>query len=310
MTLTAWAVTTGEAGMTTQARGLAAAVADVVMEKTVGARTLWPWRKSATTDDLAPPYPDIVVSCGRRAASQAVRVKRASGGRTVIVHVQDPRTDRAAFDLIVAMDHDRLAARGNVVKVATALHDLTADTLAAAGREWQGRFARLPRPLAGVIVGGDVRGRRFTPQDAADLIAKLVRLRAGGGLAVTPSRRTPQTVLDALTAAFAGDPGAWVWDRRGDNPYRAILALSDRLAVTGDSVSMISEAISTPLPVEVFDLAIPRYRAFVAGLVASGRVRRFAGDLAPPPAGEPVDATRTAAAAVRALLQTRTGVSG
>jgi mitochondrial fission protein ELM1 len=113
-----------------------------------------------------------------------------------------------------------------------------------------------------------------------------------------------------LTAAFVDDPGVFVWDRAGDNPYRAILALSDRLVVTGDSVSMISEAVSTPLPVEVFDPGIPRYRGFIAGLIASDRIRRFDGDPQPPPAGEPINATRTAADAVRALLQARTGLSG
>ena len=310
MTLTAWAITTGEAGMRTQARGLAAAAADVVLERTVGVASLWPWRKTSAADSFAPPYPDIVVSCGRRAAARAIAVKRASGGRTVIVHVQDPRAARGQFDLIIAMEHDRLPAGGNVVKVATALHDLTAESLAAAGDDWRERFSRLPRPLTGVMIGGDVKGRRFAARDAEDLIARLARLRAVGGLAVTPSRRTPQAVLAILNAAFAGDPGVLVWDRQGANPYRAILALSDRLVVTGDSVSMISEAVFTPLPVEVFDLGIPRYRGFIAGLIASGRVRRFAGDPASPPAGASINATDAAADAVRALLQARTGVSG
>ena len=308
--LVAWAVTTGEAGMRTQARGLAAAVAELVVEKTVGAPSLWPWRNATAGDNFAPPYPDLIVSCGRRAAPRAIAAKRASGGRALIVHVQDPRAHRAAFDLIVAMDHDRPAAGGNVVKVSTALHDLTAEALAGAGRDWLNRFSGLPRPLTGVLIGGDVKGRRFSSRDAQVLIAMLARLRAAGGLALVPSRRTPPAVLAALEAAFAGDTGVFVWNREGDNPYRAVLALTDRLVVTGDSVSMISEAVSTPLPVEVFDLGIARYGDFIAGLVGSGRVRRFAGDPTPPPAGDPINATRTAADAVRALLQARTGVSG
>jgi hypothetical protein len=39
-------------------------------------------------------------------------------------------------------------------------------------------------------------------------------------------------------------------------------------------------------------------------------VRRFEGDPSPPVTTGPVNATLEAAAAVRALLQTRTGVSG
>ena len=114
MTLTAWAVTTGEAGMRTQARGLAAAVATVVAEKTVRGGGAWPWTVPLDAA-LAPPWPDVMITCGRRAAPQAIAVKRASGGKTLIVHVQDPRARRGAFDLIVAMDHDSIPAGTNVM---------------------------------------------------------------------------------------------------------------------------------------------------------------------------------------------------
>ena len=310
MTLTAWAVTTGEAGMRTQARGLALAAADDVTEKTVRGGLGWPWAALTRPTDLSPPYPDLIVSCGRRAAPYAIAVKRASGGRTAIVHVQDPRALRGAFDLIVAMDHDRIRAGKNVMTVATALHDLNPDLLAAAGRNWRDRFAGLPRPLTGVLIGGDVKGRAFTIDDGRRLVAGLQRQRAVGGLAITPSRRTPQSVRALLFDAFAGDGGVFLWDLEGDNPYRAILALSDRLVTTGDSVSMISEAVSTPTPVEVMDMAIARYARFIEALSDMGRIRRFVGDPAWPPAKTPINATRDAADAVRALLQARTGVSG
>ena len=310
MTLTAWAVTTGEAGMRTQARGLAAAVADVVVDKTVSGRFTWPWITPSLDATLAPPWPDIMITCGRRAAPRAIAVKRASGGKTLIVHVQDPRARRGAFDLIVAMVHDRICAGGNVIKVATALHDLTAENLAAAARDWRDRFAPLPRPLTGAMIGGAVKGRAFTIDDGQRFVAGLERLRAIGGLAITPSRRTPRAARAMLADAFAGDPGVFLWDLVGDNPYRGILALADRLVVTGDSVSMMSEAVSTPAPVEVVDLGIARYRDFIQDLIDIGRIRRFDVDSASPPAAAPINATETAELAVRALIQSRTGMVG
>ena len=310
MTLTAWAVTTGEAGMRTQARGLAAAVADVVVEKVVGDRLAWPWAGRSAAVVLAPPWPDIMITCGRRAAPHAIAVKRASGGKTLIVHVQDPRARRGAFDLIVAMDHDRIDAGGNVIKVPTALHDLTAENLAAAGRDWRDRFAYLVRPLIGVAIGGDIRGRAFSSEDGERLVAGLLRLRTVAGVAITPSRRTPAALRQSLNAAFLRDPAVFLWDLEGDNPYRAILALSDRLVVTGDSVSMMSEAVSTPLPVEVMDLGIARYAPFIEGLIDAGRVSRFGEVPTPAPTATPINATEIAAKAVRALFQSRTGVVG
>ena len=290
--------------MRTQARGLAAAVTDDVIEKTVSG--LWPWSRKS----LIAPWPDLLVSCGRRSAGYAIAVRRASGGRTLIVHVQDPRWRADAFDLIVAMQHDSIRPAANVIKVATAVHDLTPEALAEAVDAWRERFARLSRPLTGIIVGGDLRGRPFTRADGERLIAALDRLRAGGGLAITPSRRTPDAVRALLHAAYGEDPNVFLWDLTGDNPYRGILALADRLVVTSDSVSMVSEALSAPHPVEVFDLDFPRHRQFTQRLVDLGLVRRFTGDPSHPPTTGPVNATANAAAVVKALLQTRTGMSG
>jgi mitochondrial fission protein ELM1 len=312
MTLTAWAVTTGEVGMRTQARGLAQAVADIVVEKTVDAGPRWPRASASSGDRLSPPWPDILITCGRRSARHSVRARKASGGKILTVHVQDPRRKPDAFDLIIAMEHDAIAAGGNVIKVSTALHDLTPGNLDAAARKWAARLEPLGRPMAGVAIGGDLRGRPFTLDDGHRLLTALRLLKEGsdGALAITPSRRTPAAVLALLAEAFADDPRVFLWNFDGDNPYRAILALSDRLVVTSDSVSMVSEALSTPHPVEVFDLGFARHADFVQDLVDRRLIRRFEGDPTPPVTAGPVNATLEAAAAVRACLQARTGVSG
>ncbi len=314
--LTAWALTTGEAGMRSQAKGLAAAVAEEVLERTAPRSGPRAWLArlfgvGRLPPEWGPPWPDLVVSCGRRAAPFARAIKAASGGRTLAVHVQDPRVFRGAFDLIVAMDHDRLVAGPRVMKIATALHDVTQERLQAAAAAWAPRMEALGRPLLGVAVGGDLRGRPFGLDDAARLVAALRRRRdeLGGGLAITPSRRTPLRVRQALIDSFADDASAYVWDLAGDNPYAGILALADRLVVTTDSVSMVSEAIATGRPVELFDLSFARHRGFIQSLVDQGLAVRL-GD---PSGGRPSvasDPTAQAAARVRGLIQMRMGFSG
>ncbi|MBA3810199.1 MAG: mitochondrial fission ELM1 family protein, partial [Caulobacteraceae bacterium] len=268
----AWAVTTGESGMRAQARGLAEAVADAVIEKTVGGRFAAPWAGGATADRLAPPWPDLLVTCGRRSAATSIAVRKASGGRTVTVHVQDPRWRANAFDLIVAMEHDPIPAGPKVLKVATALHDLTPTNLAEAARVWRGRLAPLGRPLAGVMIGGTTQRQVFTLEDGRRLLAGLERLRAeaGAALAISPSRRTPPSIVALLRDAFKNDPRVLVWDLESENPYRGILASADLLVVSGDSVSMVSEALCTSRPVEVFDVRSPNHQAFLDRLVALG----------------------------------------
>ena len=315
---TAWYVTTGEAGFRTQARGLASALAETPRELTVDLRA--PWRLlpgalaapiafaalTAGSDRPAPPWPDLVVSCGRRATAVAIAIRKASQGRTVGVHVQNPLTAVSAFDLVVAMDHDGVSGP-NVLNVPTALHDVTTARLAAAAEAWRGRLAEGEGPMAGVLLGGTTRHHPFTPETAAPLIEGLAKLRAAGWrIAITPSRRTPEPVLSALAARFAGDAGVYLWDRTGENPYLGILALSDRIVATSDSVSMVSEALATPHPVEVFgDDGGARHSLFLNGLLDRGLVRRFSGDPVSAKAGGPIDATAIAAQAVRRLLEAR-----
>jgi mitochondrial fission protein ELM1 len=294
--------------MRTQALGLAQAVAEVVVEKVLDSRRVYPWfRATLAAEGLEPPWPDVLISCGRRSAARAVAVRKASGGRTLAVHVQDPRIAPAAFDLVVAMAHDRIAEAPNVIKVGTALHDLTEANLAEAGAHWAERFARLGRPLIGVLIGGNVTGRAFTTADGRKLLDGVSRLRAatGGGLAITPSRRTPAPVRAMFAEALSRDPRVFLWDLEGANPYRGILALADRLVVTSDSVSMVSEAVAAPAPVEVFDLGFARHAGFLKSLEAKGLTRRFTGDLTPPAGALSVNATAEAAAAVRDLLRRR-----
>jgi mitochondrial fission protein ELM1 len=314
---TAWALTAGAAGMRAQARGLAEAVAHEVVEKTIGLRQ--PWKRLPTwapfvlhgldagSDPVGPPWPELIVTSGRKAAAIGLALKKKSGGKIALAHVQDPLTGPGGFDLVVAMHHDRISGP-NVVKLSTALHHVTQARLAAAAEAWRGRLARFPRPLIGVSLGGPTQRAPFGEAQARRLVEAIDRVRAatGAGVVVAPSRRTPAEITAVLEQAWKDDPGAWVWDGAGDNPYLGMLALADRLVVTADSVSMVSEALATGHPVEVFRLDLGRrHMSFIDGLVAEGLVRPFEGDPEPPTAHAPLDATLEAARVLRQVLKAR-----
>ena len=207
------------------------------------------------------------------------------------------------------MRHDPPLAGANVVPIDLALHDVTPEVLAAAAEAWRGRFADLPRPLTGVLLGGATKRHDFTVEQGRALTERLKVLRAQGGLAITPSRRTPDAVKAVLREAFAGDPGVFLWDETGDNPYRGILALSDRLVATGDSVSMVSEAIATGHPVAVFYIGGgQRHRRFVTNLFERKLASPADGLPFLPASGGPgPNSTPEAVAALRRLVESRFG---
>jgi uncharacterized protein len=311
--LSAWVLTDGKAGDEQQCLGLAEALGLAPTLRRVAPRPpfvwLMPWgpidpreAPGRPGSPIAPPFPDLAIASGRRAAPYLRALKRASDGRTFTVFLKDPRAGRGTADLLWAPAHDRLAG-DNVVSTPTAPHRVSAARLAAARADPDPRLAALPRPRAGVLVGGPSRHHRYLDEDVARLLGNLTRL-AGSGVAlmITASRRTPEPLRDGL-ARLAREHGGFFWSGEGDNPYLSILALADAVVVTADSHNMVGEAAATGAPVLVFEPSggHPKLTAFLKGLEAHGAVKPFRGRLEAF-AYEPLDSTPIVAAAVAAAL--------
>lgn len=246
------------------------------------APSLWPWPlRAIDSAALAGAMPGLVIGSGGKAAAVLAALRTGRRGRTRTVIVQHPRMRADRFDLVVVADHDGL--RGpNVLSTRTALHRMSPARLAAAAAVWGPRFAHLPRPLVSVLVGGNNGRFRLEAAEAEALAAGLAgMMRADGvGLVLTPSRRTGPVAWGVLERVLR-PLGAWLWDGTGENPYAGMLACADAIVVTNDSVSFLSEAVATRAPVLLAGLPgySQRIGAFNRALLASGRVRAFAGRL-------------------------------
>jgi mitochondrial fission protein ELM1 len=241
-----------------------------------------------------PPWPSLVIAAGRRSAPPALWLARR-GAR--LVHAMRPGMAQARFDLLVLPRHDTPASAPNVLEILGAPHRVTPAKLAAAA----GRFANLPRPRVALLLGGPVRTVGLAA-DAAGALAAQVAAEAGSVLATT-SRRTGHTATEAVAAALAPVPHALHrFGQAGENPYLAILADADAIVATGDSISMISEALTTPARIHIAGLpgtSGPRHRAFHASLFAAGQALPWAGRLDTTPRA-PLDETARVAAEIRA----------
>jgi mitochondrial fission protein ELM1 len=289
--LVCWILTDGTVGMRIQCLGLAAAAGLTPIVKHIKPSRLLRAvplagvvpgvAASAGGDPIAPPWPDVVISCGRRMAGAALAVKRLSGGRALLAHIQDPRTARDRFDMLIVPEHD--PARGdNVVTTVGSLNPQDPDSLAAAATAWRDRVSALPKPRIGVNVGGSNKRYDFSPAAVADFVADLrtVVRETGGSLLVTVSRRTDDATRRALADGLAEVPGI-VWTGGDDNPYLAFLHLADALVVSSDSVNMVSEACATGKPVHVASVEPEngRLAKFHARLRQQGYTRPFEGHL-------------------------------
>ena len=289
-----WCVSKGMAGMNSQTSGLARAVGlDFEFRDAV---VSFPWnclplqivpRSSPifrNASVLEGPPPALVISCGRHGILPALILKKNYRDRVFTVHIQDPKIDPANFDLVVVPRHDD--TRGdNVYLTNGALHYVTPEKLAAASRSPEAAgLGDGDSLMVTVLLGGKNGYYSFAPRDVDLLVGNLRRIvrEHDCRLVILKSRRTPDEVADRMTREFGEQH--FVWDGKGTNPYFAGLALADYVIVTGDSVSMVTEATATGSPVFVQHLTetrpARRFRRFHEMFEAGGFTRPFAGQLA------------------------------
>jgi len=203
----------------------------------------------------APPWPDLVLIAGGRAVIDARRIRHASGGRSRVVCLGRPWAPLHWFDLVVTTPQYRLPEVENVLTLDLPLNlppRAPDDVLT----HWRDELKCLPRPLLGVLLGGDSGSYRFDSGTAGELARSVNRLCAesGGSAVLIGSPRTPQKALENLKEGLERPARIHEWQPQAPNPYAAVVQLADALLVTGDSASMLAEACHTGKPVGVFDL--------------------------------------------------------
>ena len=189
---------------------------------------------------IRPPWPQLVLGVGHRSVPVALEIRNLSGGKTKLVRVGNPRLHPRNFDLVITTAQYPVPKMSNViclpVGIPTNLHVKPTD----AEREW---LERLPRAHRLLLVGGNSFMWTLRPKDVASAATEIAE--KGGSIVALKSPRSDKRVVAAVEAAIASDV-------LSTSPrYPVLLADADEIYVTGDSVSMISDAIATGKPVGI-----------------------------------------------------------
>ena len=287
---TCWVVTEGLAGTENQCLGLAEALGLKPVVKRIQLNS--PWRElspylrianhraiSKLGDQIAPPYPDLLIASGRKSIAASLAIKKLSP-KTVRIQIQDPRINPKHFDLVVVPQHDK--ARGkNVMVTVGALHKVTKDLLNSELKKFA-HLLDLKKPVIAVLIGGKSKAHdmptALTEKICFDL--KALQEKMNASVLVTASRRTGENNRNILKQNLSGK-NFYFWDGEGANPYFAYLAIADYIFVTNDSVSMASEALETGKPLYVIPLVGggKRLNLFHALLVDQGYSKEFDGTI-------------------------------
>jgi uncharacterized protein len=211
----------------------------------------------AASSPLAEPWPDLVITIGRRPAMAALWIRKQSGGRTRIVIIGRPKRNLDDFDLVIASAQYRLPDAPNVERIGLPLMRADPARIDAAVREWTPTLAALPRPLVVLLVGGATKPYRL---DTATVPALLdaARRYAGdrGTIYVSTSRRTAPAVVEALRRQLPTNGRMYAVDSGAANPYLALLGAGDVFVITGDSMSMLTETARLGRRIAIFPLPL------------------------------------------------------
>ncbi|MGB5777187.1 MAG: ELM1/GtrOC1 family putative glycosyltransferase [Sedimenticolaceae bacterium] len=235
------------------------------------------------SDRLEPPWPDLILTSGRRPSMAALWVREQARGRCRVALIGKPSGLLERFDLIVMSAQNRLPDRSNVLAIGLPPIHVDHAAIQYAADAWRARLAPLRRPLIALLVGGPTHPFLFDERITGQLMRQVCKMldETGGSVYATTSRRTPAAVTEALESHLPPGSHLYRWQSGdADNPYLGLLGNADAFIVTGDSISMMMEVAKLGRPLAIFPLPRPP-RSLRA------RLRSVFADLLLPPAGSP-----------------------
>ena len=267
---------------------------------------------------------DIILSTGSSVAAVNLFLGRILRAKTVTCRRPSPIGTRY-FDLAILpmISWHSAKSKSNICKTIGVPNPISPNILSAERKRLEHALNLPDCQRIGILLGGTDRHETITTADAAKLldICETVAEEMNAQVLVTTSRRTPPDVVASLSSTLKRTdwcPLFIVPDGPSEleDPYQAILALSDLLIVTGDSFSMVCEAASSGCPVIVLMLSkeqarLPRRHEVYQYMEAQGVVRRCRLDgltqhivtmLTSRVPDPPLQDTETAAQAIRSLM--------
>jgi len=207
------------------------------------------------SDPLVPPWPDLVLTVGRRPAMAAQWIRKQSGGKTKVVLLGRPRKMASAFALVIITGQFLMPKRNNVLSLDLPLMRVAPARIEKAVEIWQPSFQAMKQPVTALLIGGPTKPFRLDEAAIDTLLHEVGKQLAGGSLFISTSRRTPEAVVEYLRQHKPPGSTLYCWQPNdSNNPYMGMLGLADYFVVTGDSLSMMVEIARLGKPLAIYPL--------------------------------------------------------
>ncbi len=236
--------------------------------------------KSDSFKKIVREYADIIISAGRSMASINVLLSKENNAKSIVV--MRPGIPIGRFDLAIIPRHDHPPKKKNVVETIGAPNSINPQRLEKMAKEFSSRFSTISaRPKLGLLIGGDTRDFFISGETVGRVTKEVLEIadELGWGALITTSRRTSPEAEGAITREAEGNPVCELLvianKKNFPNVIKGILSLSKIVVVSGESVSMLSEAASSGRHVLVFQAEkktkrMTKHEEMVNTLIAAG----------------------------------------
>lgn len=204
------------------------------------------------------PRPDFILGAGHRTHWPVLRARRQFGGRSVVI--MKPSLPLRWFDFAIIPEHDCPPALENVILTQGALTEPLP--------------ALAPDPKRGLLLlGGPSKHFHWDARAVSAAARELLQWPIHW--VVSSSRRTPEGTLDQLSYADC-DAELWEWQSCPPGWLGEQMGRAGHIWVTGDSISMVFEALQSRAQVGIIPLpsrsAKNKVRGAVQRLIDQGLV--------------------------------------
>ena len=240
-----WIISDDKPGHLNQSLGLAEALQRFEPSMTVDTKPVLSKSQAFKTlcfgvrDTQSDSPPDLIIGAGHRTHLTLLAYKRAMGARAVLM--MKPSLPTAWFDLCLIPRHDEPVLKSNIELTDGALNRM------------QPLATRSADAIQGmVLIGGPSKHFGWDDQAIVNQLAALVD--GTKPWLLTTSRRTPVSFLSQLRAADLPNLKIVPFEETGPGWLGEHLPDAEQCWVSGDSVSMVFEALTAGCAVGILDV--------------------------------------------------------
>lgn len=241
--------------------------------------------KKESYDELVKTHADLIISCGSSTQAPAIIYSKETNAKTVAL-MKPGIFSTKRFNLVMAPRHDGLNNKKNVLvtRLAPNLIDQRSTSEMAEKLKVISQNEKL---RIGLLLGGDSDGYKLPDESVKNVLQGICDIsdKLNADILATTSRRTSREA-ELLTKDILGESKnckllVIANEKNIDGAVPGILGLSDVVIVSGESVSMVSEAVTSGKEVLVFELPDKqKHKKIIQGLQADGFLKIIQADKA------------------------------